>query len=128
LNSPSAGSLQDCGVALPQRQSTSTGALKQLKKLADQLEMAKDASETTTKEVQHARRTTEHVARDVRRQRSGDAKRKRILSKGRHTEGGKSKAAVELGRKGGVARAKTLTRRERSAVAIKAAKARWNKD
>ncbi len=43
------------------------------------------------------------------------------------TDDGKSKAAVELGRKGGAARAKTLTRKQRSALAMKAAKTRWNK-
>ena len=41
------------------------------------------------------------------------------------TEDGKSKAAVELGRKGGAARAKTLSATKRSAIAKKAARARW---
>ncbi len=38
---------------------------------------------------------------------------------------GKNKAAVELGRKSGVARAKKLTKGRRSEIAKKAAKARW---
>ncbi len=41
------------------------------------------------------------------------------------TDDGKNKAAVELGRKGGRARAKTLTAKERSEIARKAAKKRW---
>jgi hypothetical protein len=41
------------------------------------------------------------------------------------TEDGKSKAAVELGRKGGKARAKTLSRRKKVEIATNAAKARW---
>src|SRR5688572_20999456 len=41
------------------------------------------------------------------------------------TEDGKSKAAVELGRKGGIARAKSMDKRERAAIAKKAATARW---
>ena len=40
---------------------------------------------------------------------------------------GKSKAAKELGRKGGTARAKRLTKDERSLIAKKAASARWKK-
>jgi hypothetical protein len=43
----------------------------------------------------------------------------------RLTEDGKSKAAVELGRKGGVARAKALSTRKRREIARNAAKARW---
>ena len=38
---------------------------------------------------------------------------------------GKDKAAVELGRKGGKARAKNLTSKQRSEIAKKAAKVRW---
>lgn len=41
------------------------------------------------------------------------------------TEDGKSKAAVEMGRKGGMARAKALSTRKRLEIARKAAKARW---
>lgn len=45
------------------------------------------------------------------------------------TEDGKNPAAVALGRKGGLkggkARAESLTAKERSAIAKKAAKARW---
>jgi len=37
----------------------------------------------------------------------------------------KNKAAVALGRRGGSARAKALTKEERSAIARKAGKARW---
>ena len=37
----------------------------------------------------------------------------------------KNPAAVTLGRKGGIARAKKLSIEERSAIAKKAAKARW---
>ncbi len=41
------------------------------------------------------------------------------------TEDGKSKAAVELGRKGGLARAKSVGKRQRIAIARKAAHKRW---
>ena len=41
------------------------------------------------------------------------------------TDGGKSKAAVELGRKGGEARAKSLTSERRKEIARKAAAKRW---
>ena len=41
------------------------------------------------------------------------------------TDDGKSKAAVELGRKGGQARAKKLSKKRRAEIAKKAAKARW---
>jgi hypothetical protein len=115
-------------VEVPQRQSRNPEALKKLEKLSDQLDTAMDASEATTKEVQHARRTAETITRDVRLQQPpDDAKRKRRRSKDRYTKDGKSKAAVELGRKGGAARAKTLTRQQRSALAVKAAKSRWNR-
>lgn len=40
---------------------------------------------------------------------------------------GKDKAAVELGRKGGKARAKRLSAEERTQLARKAAIARWNR-
>lgn len=43
------------------------------------------------------------------------------------TEDGKSKAAAELGRKGGTARAKKLSKKQRQDIAKLAAKARWNK-
>ena len=103
-------------------------ALKKLNKLSDRLDVAKDSSEATTKEVQHARRTVENVKRDIRpQQHPDDAKRKSTRSKERYTEDGKSKAAVELGRKGGTATAKTRTRQQRSALAMKAAKTRWNR-
>ena len=41
------------------------------------------------------------------------------------TDDGKNKAAVELGRKGGRARAKKLTTEQRREIARKAAKIRW---
>ena len=41
------------------------------------------------------------------------------------TDDGKSKAAVELGRKGGKARAEKLTAEQRSEIARKAAQKRW---
>lgn len=41
------------------------------------------------------------------------------------TEDGKSRAAVELGRKGGKARATALSKMKRKAIARKAAAARW---
>jgi hypothetical protein len=88
--------------------------LKTLERLSDQLDSAKESSETTTKEVQRARQTTKKVKRDLRR--------KRVRP---YPEAGKSKAAVELGRKGGAARAKKLTQQRRSAVAKKAARTRW---
>jgi hypothetical protein len=40
---------------------------------------------------------------------------------------GKDPAAVALGKKGGVARAKALGKRKRSEIARKAAKSRWGK-
>lgn len=43
------------------------------------------------------------------------------------TEDGKSKAAVELGRKGGLARAKGLSTKKRRDIAKRAALARWTK-
>lgn len=42
------------------------------------------------------------------------------------TEDGKSAAAVALGRKGGLARAKTTNKAERVRIARKGAKARWS--
>ena len=42
-------------------------------------------------------------------------------------EDGKSKAAVELGRSGGRARAKALSPKTRREIARKAANTRWNK-
>ena len=44
------------------------------------------------------------------------------------TEDGKSKAAVELGRKGGLARAGNLSARKRREIATKAAATRWRRD
>ena len=105
-----------------------SNTLKKLDKLSGQLDTAQDASEAATKEVQHARQTTEKVKHDVRQhQHLDDAKRKRKRSTHSSTKDGKSMAAVELGRKGGAARAKTLTKRQRSAVAKKAATTRWNR-
>jgi len=43
------------------------------------------------------------------------------------TEDGRNAAAVALGRKGGMARAKTTTKAERVKIAKKGAKARWRK-
>ncbi len=43
------------------------------------------------------------------------------------TEDGKDKAAQSLGRRGGKARAANMTAEQRSAIAKKAAKSRWNK-
>ena len=43
------------------------------------------------------------------------------------TEDGKSKAAVELGRKGGFARAKRVSKSDRVKIAKKAATARWKR-
>lgn len=43
-----------------------------------------------------------------------------------YTEDGKNKAAAELGKKGGKARAQILTPEERSNIAKKAAKSRWS--
>ena len=115
-------------MAVPRRRSMNPNALKKLKKLSDRLDIAKDTSEATTKKVQLARQTAKKIERDVRLQQHPDhTKGKRKRSKDRYTEDGKSKAAVELGRKGGTARAKTLTRHQRSALATKAAKTRWNR-
>lgn len=46
---------------------------------------------------------------------------------GETTDDGKNKAAVELGRKGGQARAKKMTPEQRSEIARKAAQKRWSK-
>ena len=43
------------------------------------------------------------------------------------TDDGKSKAAVELGRKGGTARAASLSATKRRQIAQRAAKARWKR-
>jgi 2-keto-3-deoxy-6-phosphogluconate aldolase len=43
------------------------------------------------------------------------------------TKDGKNAAAVALGRKGGTARAKSLDKRKLTAIARKAAKARWGR-
>lgn len=43
------------------------------------------------------------------------------------TDDGKDKAAVALGRRGGAARAHSLSAKERSEIARKAAKKRWEK-
>ncbi|AHB48839.1 RNA-binding protein [Hyphomicrobium nitrativorans NL23] len=43
------------------------------------------------------------------------------------TEDGKDAAAVSLGRKGGKARAESLSKAKRAEIAKKAAAARWNK-
>ena len=43
------------------------------------------------------------------------------------TDDGKDAAAVSLGKRGGKARAEALTKKERAAIAKKAAAARWKK-
>ena len=43
------------------------------------------------------------------------------------TDDGKNKAAVELGRKGGQARAKKLSKKRRAEIAKKAAQSRWGR-
>lgn len=43
------------------------------------------------------------------------------------TADGKSRAAVELGRRGGMARADSLSKARRAAIARKAAQLRWQK-
>jgi hypothetical protein len=113
---------------MPLSGSVNPDAIKKLNKLSHQLDTAKDASEATTKKVRRARRSAENVKRALRRQPQTDDTRRRIKrSKDRYTDDGKSRAAVELGRKGGAARAKKLTRRQRSVLAMKAAKTRWTK-
>ena len=42
-----------------------------------------------------------------------------------YDDDGKNKAAVELGRKGGISRAKRMNKRRRSEIASKAARVRW---
>ena len=49
------------------------------------------------------------------------------IDESKQTEDGKSKAAVELGRKGGKARASKLSLRQRRQIAKKAAAARWKR-
>jgi hypothetical protein len=44
------------------------------------------------------------------------------------TDEGKNAAAVALGRKGGAARANSLTAKKRAAIARKAARTRWGKN
>lgn len=100
--------------------------LKKLETLSDTLDTAKRTSEATTNEVQHARRMTQSVKLDVRRQvHAAHVGRKQRGSKKPSTRAGKSKAAVELGQKGGEARARTQTPKQRSVLAAKAANARW---
>jgi hypothetical protein len=43
------------------------------------------------------------------------------------TDDGKSKAAIELGRKGGLARAKSISRIKRIQIAKRAAASRWRR-
>lgn len=102
---------------MPATQSPSVkrNALKKLKRLSHQLDAATDASETTTKKVRHARRTAETVEREVGLPRHSTTHKLTRL------------AAAELGRRGGAARARTQTRQQRSALALKAAKTRWKK-
>ena len=49
------------------------------------------------------------------------------LEESGQTDDGKSKAAVELGRKGGQARAKKMSKARRTEIASRAAQKRWNK-
>ena len=49
------------------------------------------------------------------------------ISESDQTDEGKNKAAVELGRKGGVARAKSISKTKRIEIARKAAKKRWKR-
>ena len=49
------------------------------------------------------------------------------LEESGQTDDGKSKAAVELGRKGGQARAKKMSKARRTEIARRAAQKRWNK-
>lgn len=49
------------------------------------------------------------------------------IKESERTEDGKNKAAVELGRKGGLARAKMLSATKRSLIAKTAAKTRWKR-
>src|SRR5580704_6866440 len=101
-------------MTVPQRQSANPVVRKGLEKLSTQLDTAKSASEATTKEVQHARQTARHVRRDMRLPRHPDGTRpKRTRAERPHTREGKSAAAVELGRKGGAARARKLTQQQR---------------
>ena len=113
-------------IAVPTRQRQSTLALKKLEKLSDELATAEHASEATTKKVQRARGTTRSVKRDVRRELLAvRTVRKRKVSKAQYTKDGRNKAAVELGKKGGAARARTMTPKQRSSLATKAANTRW---
>ena len=111
------------------RQRQTNPTLNKLEKLSGELDTAKRTSEATTKEVQHARRMTQSVKLDVRRQvhtaHVGRLGRQKKASKKRSTRAGRNKAAVELGQKGGEARARTLTPKQRSVLAAKAANARW---
>jgi hypothetical protein len=50
-----------------------------------------------------------------------------VQEDGPAVDDGKSKAAVELGRKGGAARAANLSKKRREEIATRAAKARWGK-
>ena len=43
------------------------------------------------------------------------------------TEDGKNRAAVELGRRGGLARAKSMSKARRTEIARRAARKRWKK-
>ena len=50
------------------------------------------------------------------------------IKESERTEDGKNKAAVELGRKGGLARAEALSARKRREIASKAASSRWGRE
>jgi hypothetical protein len=49
------------------------------------------------------------------------------ITESNQTEDGKDKAAVELGRKGGLARAKSISKAQRAKIARKGAQARWKR-
>ena len=49
------------------------------------------------------------------------------IDESRQTDDGKDKAAVELGRKGGAARAKSMSARKRREIAKHAARKRWGR-
>ena len=57
----------------------------------------------------------------------GDAVKVMRIATGEGADGGKDKAAVSLGRKGGKARAEALSPKKRAEIAKKAAAARWKR-
>lgn len=71
------------------------------------------------------RRPADVVSNAIKVARIATGEDQEDMPKGRE---GKSAAAAELGKLGGAARAKSLSKKKRSEIAKKAAASRWNRD